>query len=57
MAKLVILTLEYGEAREMMKVLNTHVTPTAPMQQAQLREGMRKLQQQLINVNPLEKHA
>lgn len=57
MSKLVIVTLEYGEARELMKVLNTHTTPTAPAQQTQLREGMRKLQQQMLRVNPLEKKA
>lgn len=53
MAKLVIVTFEYAEARALLKKLqawrdNTDVAPD-------YREAVRKLQQAMLRANPLEK--
>lgn len=51
MAKLVIVTLEYAEARALFKAAQAWPSNTDPA----YREAMRKLQQEMLRVNPLEK--
>lgn len=53
MAKLVILTLEYAEARALLKAAQAWPNQLDPA----YREAMRKLQQRMLDVNPLEKKS
>lgn len=54
MAKLVIVTLEYAEARALLKKLQAHSNHEMDMAHA-YREAVRKLQQEMLRANPLEK--
>lgn len=56
MAKLVILTLEFNEAKALLKAAGNPDTPDRVIAgNHDLREAVRKLQQKLIEANPLEK--
>lgn len=52
-AKLVILTLEYAEARALLKAAKN--TNGNDVLDAVYREALRKLEQEMLRVNPLEK--